>query len=180
MRRERKSARPVVVALLVVIGLLVGCGRESGNPLAPADGEVYLSTIDVLQRAASSPGLAGADPIEVSFMVTPEEGGYGEAGFVSFEVEPNGVKQAFLVTIRIEDPGFYLVELTSPDGSRIRKGTLTIHVEGADLIGLDGSNLVVYGETNWGWRKLPVRYDSKESNLIVNVNRLSRYALSRE
>jgi hypothetical protein len=180
MRKERKSARPVVVALLVVIGLLAGCGRENSNPLAPAGGEVYLSTIDVLQRAASHPGLAGADPIEVSFMVTPKDGGYGEAGFVSFEVEPASVKQEFLVTIRIEDPGFYLVELTSPDGSRIRKATLTIHIEGEDLAGLDGANLVVYGETNRGWRQLPMRYDQKAGDLIVNVNKLSRYALSRE
>lgn len=180
MRKERTSAKPAVVALLVVIGLLVGCGREGGNPLAPADGEVYLSTIDVLQRAASLPGLAGADPIEVSFLVTPGEGGYGEAGFVGFAVAPNGVKQEFLVTIRIEDPGYYLVELTSPDGSKIRKGTLTIHVDGEDLAGLNWSNLAVYGETNWGWRKLPVRYDQKEGNLIINVNKLSRYALSRE
>ena len=176
---KRNGCAPGLVAL-IFLASLAGCAGNASHPLGPVEEGAYLEEIVFLERNLSTPVLSGDGPYEVSFTVTPEEGGSGELGFVSFEVEPNSVKREIVVTISIEDPGYYMIELSSPNGGKLRGGTLTFHVEAVDLEGVDPATIGVYVETQRGWQQLPAIWRPDGSEMTVPMNKLSRYALSRE
>lgn len=180
MKGEKRKEQRTGLAALMLLVLLAGCAGQASHPLAPAEDGAYLQEITFLERTQVGPVLSGDGPYEASFTVTPEEGGSGELGFVSIEVEPNSVKEDIVVTITIEDPGYYLVELSSTHKVKLRGGTLTFHLEVLDLDGFDPESIGVYAETNRGWQLLPVTWDPDGSNMTVNLNKMSRYALSRE
>jgi hypothetical protein len=180
MKGEKRNGFAPGLVALMFLASLVGCAGNASHPLGPVEEGAYLEEIILLERNLSTPVLSGDGPYEVSFTVTPEEGGSGELDFVSFEVEPKSVKQDVVVTISIEDPGYYLIELSSPNGGKIRGGRLTFHIEAVDLEGIDTESIGVYVETHRGWQHLPAVWSPDGSDMTVPMNKLSRYALSRE
>jgi hypothetical protein len=179
MKGHTKRACEAGFVALAFFGFLAGCAGEATHPLAPVEEGSYLPEISFLERRMVAPGLSG-DGNEVSFTVTPEEGGIGELDFISFEVEANIVKQDVTVTISAEDPRYYLIELSSESGAKLRKGTLTFRVDPADLQGEDAGSLAVYMETKHGWQQLAAEWNPDENEMVVNTGKYSRYALSRE
>jgi hypothetical protein len=179
MKGEAKRMCEAGLVALALLGLLAGCAGEATHPLAPMEEGSYLREIRFLERSRVEPDLFGNEPYEVSFTVTPEEGGTGELDFVTFAVEPNNVKQDVTVTITAENPGYYLVELSTADGGKLKKGTLTFHVDAADLVG-DSGSLAVYVETKHGWQQLAAEWSPDGSEMTVTTGKMSRYALSRE
>lgn len=178
MKGKKRITRAFAITLMVLLGILAGCAKDGNLPLAPQDNDL-LDHITFLPRTSPAPVLAGDDPIQVSFTVTPREGGSGEVGFATFVVRPGAVTQEVTITVTIEDPNFYVVELSSKDRVKFKKGTLSIHVESRD-VGTDDDSISVYMETRNGWRKLPGKFDPEGSNMKVNIKKFSRYALSRE
>lgn len=185
MKAKEKAFRMLAMTLLVLVGVLVGCAREGSDPFAPLTSEQAVGGISILSRTVNSPSLSGSDPVVVTFTVTPEEGGRGEADFVSFEVGPNAVKSETEITIRIEDQGLYLVELSADKNVNLTKGSLRIHVNSRDVdnndINGDLAEINVYRQNGGGkWVQVQASYDQGSGNIVVNANKLSRYALSRE
>jgi len=181
MRGEKKRTLTIIMAVMVLLGTVVGCARDGSNPMAPGDSGDVLEQISFMTRSHTAPGLSGDDPIVVTFTVTPAEGGRGDAGFVSFEVDPYSVNKDVELTITIEDPGHYYVDLKAPRGARIRSGVLSIHITNEDLDGGDAGDISVYCQTWWGgWKKVSASFDQGSNDMVINVNKMSRYALSRE
>jgi len=181
VRVKKKITRTVALAALVLFGLLVGCARDGSNPMEAGDDGEYLDEITFLTRTHTSPGLSGDDPIVVSFTVTRKEGGRGEAGFVSFEVQPYSVSKDVELTIVIEDPTHYYVDLDAPRGTRFKRGVLSIKISGEDLTESDAEDISVYRQTWWGgWKKVSAKFDEGSATLVIKVSKMSRYALSRE
>jgi hypothetical protein len=178
---KRKITRTVTLAALVLFGLLVGCARDGSNPMETGGEGEFLDEITFLTRTHTSPGLSGEEPIVVSFTVTQKEGGRGDAGFVSFEVEPYSVNKDVELTIVIEDPTHYYVDLDAPRGTRLRRGVLSIQISNEDLTASDANDISVYRQTWWGgWKKVSAQFDEGSNTLVIKISKMSRYALSRE
>ena len=171
----------IALATVIGFGLLMGCANDANHPLAPGeDTQDYLSEINIMTRTPSAPGLAGDGPEEVTFLVTPDEGGSGVIGFVTFDVSAHMVREKMMITVSIDDDGLYTFSLNSTDGKKLRNGYLRIHVESEDLGESDGDDIVVYRETHRGWRQVYSWFDPDQNDVIIIINKMSRYALSRE